>query len=188
MYVTKRCSRHFIIDMEIRKLTAEDAIAFKEVRLRGLRDHPEAFGESAGEFEPEPPNRIADRYIDSADPGGTFALGAFTDDRLVGVVCLRRDRMRKRKHKAILWGMYVADDARRQGIGEQLVHRLLDLARAAGDLDHIMLTVASVNTPARRLYEQCGFRSIGTESKALRIDGVDYDQEHMVYELHGENS
>ena len=171
--------------MEIRKLRPQDAAAFREVRLTGLRQHPEAFGESAVEFEAEPLDKLATRYTDPADPGGTFALGAFEGDRLIGVVCLHRDRMKKRHHKAILWGMIVDAAARRQGVGRQLVDRLLDLARRESDLDHIMLTVASVNQAAQCLYEQCGFRSIGTEPKALRIDGVDYDQEHMVYELRG---
>jgi ribosomal protein S18 acetylase RimI-like enzyme len=166
--------------MKIRKLTADDAALFRNLRLEGLKNHPEAFGESYDEFAANSVEQIAGRI--PADPASRagFVLGAFDEDgAMAGVVALGREHRRKRSHKAVLWGMYVIPAYRRQGVASRLVRRLLEYARAFGDVEQIVLTAATRNERAVRLYESLGFRSYGREPRALQIDGDYYDQEHM---------
>jgi hypothetical protein len=54
--------------------------------------------------------------------------------------------------------MGVATEARRTGVGEQLMRALLDSARAAG-VKRVQLEVLEPNTRARLLYEKLGFRT-----------------------------
>jgi len=50
----------------------------------------------------------------------------------------------------------------------------------------IVLTVTSNNKPAKRLYEDIGFRCYGVEKRALKI-GLDYfDDEFMVLPIRNE--
>lgn len=51
---------------------------------------------------------------------------------------------------------------RGQGIGSELLRRLLDAARAR--FEGVSLSVSAAN-PARRLYERAGFRPVGTPTK-----------------------
>jgi len=166
--------------MDIRKLTPMDAPLYREMRLEGLRNHPEAFGESAHEFDARTVADIAAMIpSDPLSPKG-FILGAFDEnDRLAGVVSLSRESFAKRAHKAILWGMYVRPEYRRQHVGTRLVNELIALARALGDIEQVVLTAATRNERAVRLYESLGFTSYGREPRALQIDGDFYDQEHM---------
>jgi ribosomal protein S18 acetylase RimI-like enzyme len=172
------------ISMHIRQITSQDAAAYRNLRLEGLRNHPEAFSESVEEFAARAVGDIAAMIGDNpASPDG-FILGAFDDkDRLVGVVSLARESFLKERHKAILWGMHVSADYRRRGIGRRLVEELVTRARDYGDIEQIILNAATRNTPAVRFYESLGFRSFGREPNALHVGDLSYDQEHMILDL-----
>ncbi len=55
----------------------------------------------------------------------------------------------------------VHPEKRGLGIGEALVREALRLGDTLS-LDYITLEVRESNTPARRLYEKCGFKAVGT--------------------------
>ncbi|MOA58720.1 hypothetical protein D3C78_1831650 [compost metagenome] len=57
---------------------------------------------------------------------------------------------------------------------------ILAHARAMPGLLQVGLTVVTTNAGAKRLYERHGFVVQGREVRALRHDGVDYDEEQMV--------
>ena len=78
---------------------------------------------------------------------------AWRDERPVGLAMLA-----VRGNRAWVGGMGVASEARRTGIGEQLMRALLDSARAAG-VKHVQLEVLEPNARARALYEKLGFRA-----------------------------
>lgn len=61
--------------------------------------------------------------------------------------------------EAHLTNFAVHPDFRRRGVGEQFVGRLLALL-PGWDCQRITLEVRASNTPARRLYEKCGFLAI----------------------------
>ena len=77
---------------------------------------------------------------------------AWQDGRAVGVGMLG-----VRGERAWVGGMGVASEARRQGVGEQLMRALLDSARACGARS-VQLEVLEKNSGARALYEKLGFR------------------------------
>lgn len=58
-----------------------------------------------------------------------------------------------------LAAMGIVPEARAHGAGRQLVNRVLDDARARGDV-RMRLEVFESNAPARALYERCGFRPV----------------------------
>ena len=55
----------------------------------------------------------------------------------------------------------VHPEKRGLGIGEALVREALRLGNTLS-LDYVTLEVRDSNTPARRLYEKCGFKAVGT--------------------------
>lgn len=168
----------------IRRLEPGDAASFKALRLEGLRNHPEAFRQSAREFDAMTTGEIARMIPESADSASGFILGAHEYiETLIGAVALQPSSGDKRRHVGVLWGMYVRTESRRQGVGSRLVRALLELAVNETPLEIIQLTAATANLPAIRLYESLGFRSFGREPNALKIGDIYYDQEHMFLNL-----
>ncbi len=112
--------------------------------------------------------------------GERVTLGAFLEGELVGVMTLTREAGLKKRHKAVLVAVYVAPAVRGQRVGERLLAALLAWARAVPGLLQLHLSVTVTQTAARRLYAAQGFTVYGLERRALRVNGQDVDDEHMV--------
>jgi RimJ/RimL family protein N-acetyltransferase len=155
----------------------DDAVAYRTLRLRGLTEHPDAFTSSDAE-ETERPLAVTKRRIaaDSRD----WVFGAFVAGVLAGVVGLAREPRAKNRHKASVFGMYVAPGHARRGIGTELVRHTIDVARTVAGLEQLVLTVTETNVAARALYEKFGFRSFGIEPRAISVHGSYYDKNHMI--------
>lgn len=166
----------------VRALTPEDAAAYRPLRLEALRDAPSAFASSVEEEAAR--DLAATRQRLQAGPDGA-TFGAFLDGGLVGTSSIFRMPRLKERHKAYLVGMYVAPAARRTGIGRALVAAVLERARGMPGLRQVLLGVEAGNAPARALYEGFGFEAFGYERAALVVDGVAYDEVHLVRFLDG---
>ncbi|WP_423409419.1 GNAT family N-acetyltransferase [Heyndrickxia sp. MSNUG] len=160
--------------MEIRRLLAEDAEIYQTIRLESLKLHPEAFGSS---YEEEMGASV-DKYRESLPIVYTF--GAFENGSLIGVVTLFPDGKRKMKHRASIFAMYVAAQARGKGVGKRLVEIAIEQARELGRIEQIHLQVVTSNESAKRLYSSLGFEVYGLEKRALRIGDTYYDEELRV--------
>jgi RimJ/RimL family protein N-acetyltransferase len=167
----------------IRILGADDAAAYHALRLRGLKESPEAFGSTyAGEVD-TPLSDIAARLARGA-AGQDVVFGAWDDDGgLVGVAGMGRGTSLKTRHRAGVWGMYVAPEARGGGVGRALMDRLIDHARSLDGLERLTLGVVTANAPARALYHSLGFVTYGIEPEAYLLDGEYWDSELMTLRL-----
>jgi ribosomal protein S18 acetylase RimI-like enzyme len=169
--------------MTIRPLGPTDAAAFRVLRLRGLRDHPEAFGRSHEEIDSV--EAIAARFRADVDSAFEFdfVLGAFADDLLVGVGGCRRERLVKHRHTAYIWGMYVAPEYRGTGLGRRLLVAAVARARTWTEVESLWLDVTTINTGARALYASCGFRTVAIRPRTLKVGDRYYDEELMMLDL-----
>ena len=79
----------------------------------------------------------------------------------VGIV--RSERDKTRIGTAWLISMWVAPDARRQGVGGALIDAIIDWARSSG-LNRLLLDVADNNGAAIDLYARKGFEPNGEVS------------------------
>src|SRR5215469_12307970 len=106
--------------MEIRELSEDDAPVYWPLRLRALREEPEAFGSSYEESVNRPLEQMAERFRLARQSSNGFTLGAFDGDALVGTATLSREEGRKNRHIAGVYGVYVAPEARGRSIGRAL--------------------------------------------------------------------
>lgn len=165
-------------ELEIRRLAVSDAAAYRTFRLRGLREHPEAFTSSYEEDAQKPVQAMETRLSSTSN---SF-WGAFRGPEICGAIGLEREARAKVLHRAKVVGMYVAPEAAGKGVGARLLQALVAQARAEG-LQSLVLTVTDSNEGARRLYERSGFRSFGVEPRAIKVGTEYFAKNHMVLDL-----
>lgn len=159
-----------------RRLSGTDAAEYQALRMEGFARHPLEFRIAPEDEADLSPDAVAKRLAESC------VIGAFRDDVLIGIGGLTRDPRVKLRHKALLWGMYIRENARGAGAADGIMERLIEHARAAG-VSIVQLTVMADNPRARRVYERWGFRVYGIEPRAVRVEGRDHDEALMSCEL-----
>lgn len=170
--------------MQIRQLTPSDAAEYRALRLRALREHPEAFRSSYEEEVLKADEWSARRL--AADGHGCF-LGAFdAGGALIGTVGLELEPRAKLRHQGHVIGMYVAPEQAHRGVGRALLAAIIAHARALEHVEALTLTVTSSNEHAVRLYRNAGFVECGREPRALKLDGRYYDKTLMFLDLRAE--
>lgn len=151
--------------MVIRRVRAEEWRKLRDIRLRALRDAPDAF-ETRHEDAVERPN---DWWIDwaarSAAGDGQAMFLAWNGHDPVGIVGIYAEDQR-----CWLISMWTDPSVRRRGVGAALVEEAAGWARAAGSAE-LFLHVRFGNEAARHLYERCGFvdTGAGVEERELKL-------------------
>lgn len=172
-----------VIATGIRLLAPMDAIAYRALRLRALRAHPEAFTSSFEEEDLRPLSWSETRLRLDPQRPHDFFLGAFQNAMLVGMVGLQGRYRAKERHNASVVGMFVAPEAGGQGLGRALLQDLLARARALPALEQLDLTVTHGNDRAQAIYAQCGFSVFGVLPRAIKVDGRYFAKVHMALRL-----
>jgi ribosomal protein S18 acetylase RimI-like enzyme len=166
--------------MHIRVLAPSDAAAFQALRLRGLRECPEAFASSYDEEVDTPLVEIEKRLQPKND---SAVFGAFKDSELVALVGLQRESMAKLAHKSFIWGVYVAPEARGSGVGAQIMLHALNHAAVVLGTRQVNLGVNTKNRAAISLYRKLGFIEYGLERGYLLVGGELQDEYQMVFHV-----
>jgi ribosomal protein S18 acetylase RimI-like enzyme len=156
------------VDGTIRLLSPGEAALYRDIRLKGLQQNPDAFSSTFEHEEAMPLKWFAERIL----KGNIF--GAFMRGELLGVAGYWPQEGAKVCHKANLWGMYVHKAARGIGLGQCLIEAIVE--RATGHVEQLQLGVASDNASAIGLYLKMGFSEYGREMKALKQDGRYIDE------------
>lgn len=124
------------------------------------------------------PVTVADRekWFAEFDPA-TRPLWVWCDaenGRPRGWLSLRSFYGRPAYHATVEVGVYVAPDARRQGIGQALLAHALRGAGALG-IRTFLAFVFGHNAPSIALFERAGFTSWGRLPDVAELDGVERD-------------
>lgn len=145
----------------IRRARADEAAAFRALRLRALADAPEAFGTTLAEAEAMPARYWERRVSDGA--AGVMGVMMVAVDAATGAWCGMTVGYRDEADATVghVVSVWVAPEARRSGAARLLLVAVHDWARACG-VRKMRLAVTESNVPARRLYERAGYRSTGT--------------------------
>jgi GNAT superfamily N-acetyltransferase len=142
----------------VRRLTAHEWPLYRSLRLRALRDAPEAFGSTLAEEEPRPDEDWAWRLNLGAGSGRDLPLVAQLASEPVGLAWAKVDATDPARVN--LFQVWVAPESRGHGVAAALLDASLVWARATGALE-MQLGVVCGNDAARRLYERAGFRATG---------------------------
>lgn len=141
--------------MLIRRPRPGEGHRLKDLRLRALQDAPYAF---ASAYEDEAHTRPADWEQRGVGSHRAAVFVAEADDAWVGLTGGFLDEDKSATVR--VWGMWVAPEARGQGVGAKLLDAVTAWARDAG-ATRLELCVTDAADPAARLYERFGFKPTG---------------------------
>ena len=141
----------------IERLDPEGFARYRTVRLRALREAPDAFWVTAEQEAATTDDQWRERL--ARTDAATFV--ATSDGRDVGLAIGAPHH--DRAAEAGLYAMWVAPDERGAGIGLALIAAVVEWARAAGYAT-LGLDVADDNVAAVRLYAGAGFVPTGVVS------------------------
>jgi len=167
---------------QVRLLTAEDAEAWFALRREMLVDTPHSYLASPEDDSFTTVEVVRERLSNAPE---SVVFGAFVEGGLVGAVGLFREERVKTRHRAWIWGVYLAPTARGRGLATGMMEAAVAHGRALEGVDQLCLTLSARAPEARRLYERVGFTRWGVEPRALQLDGRLLDEVHMVLLLDG---
>lgn len=167
------------VKIDIRSIRVEEAKDYWALRLEALQRNPAAFGAAYEESVLLPIEEVEKRI---GQDSSNYILGAFTTEgQLIGTVGFKREQSLKLKHKAFIWGVYVSENYRGQGIAKQLMAEVIRRGKQLEGLKQVTLSVVTTNKAAVELYRKLGYETYGVERNALEYEGQGYDEEMMVY-------
>lgn len=137
--------------LEVRQLAPQEWRIFRELRLRALRDAPEAFGTTAAEAQSWGPDQWRQRL------GTRVAFVALDGEATIGLAC---GIPAERPDEAELISMWVDPTSRRQGAGRRLVDAVAGWAASEG-FRTLRLWVARRNPDAASFYSSLSFARTG---------------------------
>jgi len=156
-------------DLQIRATTADDADAWRALRLDGIERHPEAFMITADAARAIP----AEKDAKACEELNRWL--AFLGQTAVGFVGLHPNTLERARHRAEIGPLYVALAARGKGVAQALIHHAMDFGRARG-MWQFELFVNDQNAAALGLYARLGFVEVGAIPNAiLGADGPERD-------------
>ena len=147
------------VSIALRRATSDDWQAYREIRLRALREAPDAYG-SMLERELE-----FDEALWRSRSGDSYLLFAMVDGRVVASVAGIPDRHESGSREVV--GMWVDPEVRGRGAAASLLEALVAWAMLEG-APAIALWVTDGNDVARRVYERGGFVATG-QREQLRV-------------------
>jgi ribosomal protein S18 acetylase RimI-like enzyme len=163
--------------VEIRFLTPDDAGEWKRLRVEALECDPEAFSASLEEYRSLSVDEVKQRLWSAGD---SLVVGAFHQERLLGMAGFYREKGPKTRHKGRVWGVYVTPEARGKRVGRRMMETLLERCAGIDGIEQILLSVATTQVAAVSLYRSLGFEPFGREPRALKIGHRFIDEEYMV--------
>nr|WP_298096744.1 GNAT family N-acetyltransferase [uncultured Shinella sp.] len=157
----------------IRRLTGDDAEAFRAIRLEALTEAPAAFASTAADFETLSGEALRSVLTNLA------LFAAFRDGTPVGLMGVTRHAASKMAHRGILVMVYLREGERGTGLAGALLAAANDHARAAG-LRQLELAVSVENAAAVAFYRREGFTEVGRIPAGLLHDGHEIDEMLMM--------
>ena len=154
--------------IEVKKIPTNRWKDYRNLRLETLKKDATAFGSSYEEERKLPELEWRRRTRNT--------LFALSNDKPIGMIAYVFNNKRKIKHVANIFGFYVKESYRNQGIGKKLIESALSSIMKNKKIVKIDLNVNPKQKSAVRLYKKFGFRIIGILKKDLFVNGKFYDE------------
>lgn len=144
-------------DIEIIQLPVKRWKEFKDLRLKALKDDPQAFGASYEEVAKRSESYWKESLQDAID-GKSWCLFASFNNRLVGMLAasIHKDE----PNRVWLHATYVDKNFRGKDIAKKLMQQMLENLKSSLAPKVIKLMVNKIQLPAGNLYKSFGFKIV----------------------------
>lgn len=166
----------------VRPVEGSELDAWWDLRLRGLRDHPSAFGSDYEEAKARGP-----AYLEDSLREGSLnrIFGAFTASGEIVAQAAVWGNTGRRRHIATIGAVHTHAAWRGRALSRALIALAIAHCRAFPAVMQITIAVNAENAAALAVYEGAGFVAWGREPRALRTDAGFHDEIHMLLTLDG---
>lgn len=160
------------------QLIPSDYIDYRNTWLNCLNQYPDYFGATLDEGLDLKSLKLANAILNPDEYN--FAFGAFADERLIGMCGFITDMRQKARHRGEIVQLFVDSNYRGNGIGKKLLQLTIEKAFANGKTEQIILSAATGNENAIRLYQQSGFMEYGKLDHFFK-SGKEYFSQSFFY-------
>lgn len=158
-----------IPEASVKRVSREEWLVVRELRLRGLRSDPSSFG-STYEREAAYSERKWREWASGDAAGDEYATFiARQGHEPVGMVAAYRDDEDRRLFH--VFAMWVAPEVRRAGIGRLLLREIEAWIQAGGGTS-VQLSVTNAASAARQLYVSAGYEPDRLEVESRHTPGL----------------
>lgn len=157
--------------IEIISLKPEEWKQYRDLRLRALKEEPQAFGSTYEENALHPDEYWEKRIEDTINKNTQWLVFAKLDGVLIGMAGAFAE---KEPDNAHVIAVYVAPEARGKGISKQLMKELLNRIKTNKLIKKIIVEVNPEQVAALNLYKNSGFTFINKYRNMLG-DGKEHD-------------
>ncbi len=171
----------------VRPLAEHELPQWWEMRLRALKEHPDAFGSDYEASRKRGHGYLTDLYFNPAQPANILLVAAREDGSLLSTAGVYRETG-KRSHIARVISVYTRPDARGHGLSRRVIDAAIAHCRSIPGLHQVHISVNADNTVALHVYESAGFVAWGREPRALALPGQFFDEIHLALMLDDESS
>jgi len=154
--------------LRIRRIEPHEIALHRDVRLRALRDAPDAFGEAAAEVEARPALYWEDLTRSVTEPGRHVMFLACEGDAVCGSIYGLRDA--ESSNSGRVGGSWVEPSYRRRGIGNALLQAVISWAKDQR-FERLRLWAPAASAAALAFYRQAGFAETG-QRRALATNAA----------------
>jgi RimJ/RimL family protein N-acetyltransferase len=146
----------------------------RDLRLEALQKEPLAFSSSYEEEQATPENIWRQRIKNN--------LFVMADGKPVGIAGFFRNTHKKTSHVCEMYGVYLREEYRKQGIGKRLIEAVLAEMQNLKGVTILEVGVNPTQKAAKHLYQKYGFKTVGHFRKWMCVDGKYYDA--LIMEKH----
>ena len=154
--------------IKVKKLPTSRWKNYRNLRLESLGKDSTAFSSS---YEEE--KKLSEVEWKRRTKNTLFAL---SDDKTIGMIVFIFNNKRKIKHISNIFGFYVKERYRNQGVGKKLIESALSHIKKNKNIIKIDLIVNPKQKAALSLYKKFGFKVVGILRKDLLVNGKFYDE------------
>lgn len=158
--------------VEITTLQPDDWRQYRDLRLRALKDEPQAYASTYEENAKRPNEFWIERLQDALKEESQWLLFAKQNKDLVGMVgAFARDDQKDTAH---IIAVYVVEEARGQGISRKLMDSFIEKIQNNKSIKRLITAVNVEQEAAHNLYRSLGFAEFKKE-KMILGDGKEHE-------------
>lgn len=169
----------------VRAIRPDELDAWWDLRLQGLREHPDAFGADYASSAELGPGHLE---ASTRDGGISRIFGAISEDGQIVSQAGVYHGSGKRSHIATIWGVHTHPHWRGKGLSKALIRLAIDHCRSFPDIRQVHISVNAENAAALAVYTGAGFVAWGREPRALMTESGFHDEIHMAMLLDQERT